>query len=226
MLDTLDFESEILFVDDASEDDGERLLRRFAEADLRIRLLSLSRHAGQSAALEAGFRAASGDWVATLDADGQNDPADLPRLLSGLASGADCVNGFRAKRQDRWAKRWASRLANGIRRRMLGDPVRDIGCSLRVMRADILGQIKMFRGSHRFLPALLAMEGASIIEMPVNHRPRVHGASNYAVLDRLRETWIDLLAAIWMKHRVLRYEVKELARRPETAERTKISRSV
>jgi glycosyltransferase involved in cell wall biosynthesis len=150
--------------------------------------------------------------VATLDADGQNDPHDLPRLLDATP-GVDCVNGIRRTRRDRWDKRWASRLANWIRRRVLGDSVEDIGCSLRVMRAETLARIKLFRGSHRFLPALLAMEGARILEIPVAHRPRLHGESKYAIRDRLAATWVDLLAAVWMKRRTQRYEVKEVPRR-------------
>lgn len=211
VLDGLSFESEMIFVDDASTDDGCSLLRAVSMKDSRLRVLSLSPHSGQSAALEAGFRAARGELIATLDADGQNDPADLPRLVDAI-EGADCVNGIRQSRRDRFSKRIASRIANRIRRRVLGDSVEDIGCSLRVMRAESLQRVKLFRGSHRFLPALLAMEGARIVELPVRHRPRLHGTSKYAIRDRLAATWVDLCAAMWMKRRIHRYEVKELQR--------------
>jgi dolichol-phosphate mannosyltransferase len=174
-------------------------------------VLSVIPHSGQSAALEAGFRAAKGIWIATLDADLQNDPRDLPRLLVEI-DGADCVNGIRATRQDRAAKRWASRVANGFRRWVLGDEMRDIGCSLRVMRAASLARIKLFRGGHRFLPVLMALEGARIVEIPVNHRPRLHGRSKYAIGDRLIQAGADLFAVLWMKRRVTRYDVKELER--------------
>lgn len=210
-LDPLALDSEWIFVDDASRDHGAEALLAVAAADPRVRLLTLSRHSGQSAALAAGFRAARGDVIATLDADLQNDPADLPRLLSALDD-ADCVNGIRVPRRDPLAKRVASRVANGIRRRVLGDGVEDIGCSLRVMRAPLLHRVKLFRGAHRFLPALLAMEGARIEERPVNHRPRQHGRSKYGIRGRLAAGWIDLCAVYWMKRRADRVEAKELDR--------------
>lgn len=212
VLDALPFESEILFVDDESRDDGVVVVGLLAARDPRVRLLSLSPHSGQSAALEAGFRAARGELVATMDADLQNDPADLPALIAGLAE-ADCVCGVRVARRDRVGTRLASRAANAIRRRVLRDAITDIGCSLRVMRRTSLERIKLFRGGHRFLPILLSLEGARIAERPVHHRPRRHGRSKYGVLMRLRVVWADLLGVAWLARRVARYEVKELSRR-------------
>lgn len=212
VLDGFSFESEMLFVDDESRDDGCEIVRGLAGRDSRIRLLSLSPHAGQSAALEAGFRAARGEIISTLDADLQNVPGDLPRLIEALDR-ADCVCGVRVDRQDSISKRLASRIANGIRRFVLSDGVQDIGCSLRVMRASSLTRIKLFRGGHRFLPSLLAMEGARVIELPVSHRPRRNGASNYGVGRRLIAGSVDLLAVVWMKRRIDRHEVKELSPR-------------
>jgi dolichol-phosphate mannosyltransferase len=212
VLDSLDFESEVIFVDDESRDEGREIIGELAVDDRRLRLLSLSPHAGQSAALEAGFRAARGEIIATLDADLQNAPADLPHLIEALDH-ADCVCGVRVDRQDTLSKRLASRIANAIRRFVLSDGVRDIGCSLRVMRATDLARIKLFRGGHRFLPSLLAMEGARVIELPVRHRPRQHGLSKYGIGRRLGVVWVDLLAVVWMKRRTDRYEVKELNRR-------------
>jgi dolichol-phosphate mannosyltransferase len=203
---------EILFVDDESQDGGARIVLDLAVGDPRVRLLSLSPHAGQSAALEAGFRAARGGIIATLDADGQNDPADLPQLVAAL-EGADCVGGVRTRRDDPLTRRLASRVANGIRRRVLGDATRDIGCSLRVMRAEFLARIKLFRGGHRFLPVLLEMEGARVVELPVGHRPRRFGRSKYDVRRRLAVVWLDLLAVYWLRRRIDRYEVKELSPR-------------
>jgi dolichol-phosphate mannosyltransferase len=208
----LELEAEILFVDDASRDDGARIVLDLAANDSRVRLLSMSTHAGQSAALEAGFRAAHGEILATMDADLQNDPADLPRLLAAL-EGADCVNGLRIGRCDAWRKRLASRVANGVRRRVLDDGVHDVGCSLRVMRAEVVHRIKLFHGAHRFLPALLEMEGARIVEVPVSHRPRRFGRSKYDIRRRLGAVWLDLLGVLWLSRRSLRYEVKELSRR-------------
>jgi dolichol-phosphate mannosyltransferase len=212
VLDSLDFESEVIFIDDESSDEGRQIIGDLAIDDRRLRLLSLSPHAGQSAALEAGFRAARGEIIATLDADLQNAPADLPRLIEALDH-ADCVCGVRIDRQDSFSKRLASRIANGIRRFVLSDGIHDIGCSLRVMRASDLARIKLFRGGHRFLPSLLAMQGARIVELPVRHRPRRYGRSKYGIGRRLGVVWVDLLAVVWMKRRTDRYEVKELNRR-------------
>jgi glycosyltransferase involved in cell wall biosynthesis len=210
-LDPLERPLEMLFVDDASRDDGPAIVEGLAARDPRIRLLRLTPHAGQSAALEAGFRAARGEIVATLDADGQNDPADLPALLAALP-GADCVCGVRVDRQDARATRLASWIANRVRGRLLGDGVSDIGCSLRVMRAAPLSRIKLFRGGHRFLPAMLKMEGARIVERPVRHRPRLHGTSSYGIASRLAVVWLDLLGMLWWARRIDRYEVKESPR--------------
>ncbi len=212
VLDGLPWESELIFVDDESRDGGRMVVMDLAARDERVRLLGLSPHRGQSAALEAGFQAARGGIIATLDADLQNDPADLPRLLAALDR-ADCVCGVRFDRRDPFVKRVASKLANTIRRLVLSDGVTDVGCSLRVMRAPLLQRIKLFRGGHRFLPALLAMEGARVVELPVSHRVRRHGSSKYGVARRLGVVWADLLAVAWLQRRIDRYEVKELSRR-------------
>lgn len=211
VLDLIDVCAEILFVDDASTDGGGSLIEALSTQDARIRSLRLSDHAGQSAALEAGFRAARGALVATLDADRQNDPADLPSMLAAL-SDADCVCGIRVDRRDTRAKRFASKVANRVRSAVLRDGVTDVGCSIRVMRSAQLNRIKLFRGGHRFLPALLRIEGARIVEVPVRHRPRVAGRSNYTIARRLGAVWIDLLGVLWWSRRVDRYEVKELSR--------------
>lgn len=212
VLDGLDAPAEILLVDDESGDDGLGVAQALARVDARVRVLALSPHAGQSAALEAGFRAATGELVATLDADLQNDPADLPSLIAAMVE-ADCVCGVRVDRQDPLSTRFASWIANRLRRRVLGDSVSDVGCSLRVMRRASLARVRLFRGGHRFLPILLALEGARIVERPVRHRPRRHGRSKYGVLSRLRVVWADLLGVAWLARRVQRYDVKEFSRR-------------
>ncbi len=211
VLDSLEFHSEVIFVDDESRDEGCEVVRDLAALDPRVRLLMMTPHAGQSAALAAGFHAARGEIIATMDADLQNVPGDLPRMIEALGR-ADCVCGIRMSRRDAWVTRFASRVANGIRRFVLSDGIHDIGCSLRVMRASTLRRVKLFRGGHRFLPSLLAMEGARIIELPVRHRARRHGRSKYAVGRRLRVVWLDLLAVAWMKRRVDPVTVKELNR--------------
>lgn len=204
----LGLELEWIFVDDASRDGSLERLREWLSKDSRLRVLSLAEHAGQSAALDAGFRAARGDVVAILDADGQNDPADIPALLEGLAS-ADVVGGVRRQRRDSGLRRWSSQIANRARRLVLRDEVSDIGCSLRVVRARYLRRVKLYRGLHRFLPILLALEGARIAERPVSHRPRRFGRSKYGVINRVGPALVDLLAVAWMQRRALRQRATE-----------------
>ena len=192
---------EIVVVDDGSTDaTGQRLGE--LQADIpELRVLRLQRNSGQSAALGAAFRAARGEIFITLDADGQNDPADIPALLAPLVS-CDLCCGYRVKRQDTWSKRLGSRLANAVRNRALRETIRDTGCTLKAFRAAWTQELPMqFRGMHRFLPALLAMAGARITEIPVNHRPRVAGQSKYTNWGRLKETLWDLWAVRWMQKR-------------------------
>jgi len=184
------------------------VMRELAAEDPRVRVGALDGNHGQSAALDAGFRRARGEVLATLDADLQNDPADLPRLLTALDR-ADVVNGVRQGRLDGWVRRVSSRIANRFRNWATGDAVTDVGCSLRVMRAEYVRRVKLFRGLHRFLPTLLRMEGARVTELPVSHRPRVHGRSKYGIGNRLFAGLHDVFAVRWMQSRVLRYRVVE-----------------
>jgi glycosyltransferase involved in cell wall biosynthesis len=200
---------EILFVDDGSRDGSRERLQGIAEKDPRVRVLALDARHGQSAALDAGFRAARGELVAMLDADLQNDPADLPRLLGALDH-ADVVCGVRVARRDAFVRRASSRIANAFRNAVTGESVRDVGCSLRVMRRGPLARVKLHRGMHRFLPTLLALEGARVIELPVAHRPRRHGRSKYGISDRLFVGLVDVFAVRWMQSRRLDYRVREL----------------
>jgi dolichol-phosphate mannosyltransferase len=200
---------EFLYVDDGSRDASLARLREIAARDPRVRVVALEGNHGQSAAFEAGFRRARGEVVATLDADGQNDPADLPRLLARLGD-ADVVNGVRTGRRDSLVRRLSSRVANGFRNRMTDESVRDVGCSLRVMRREFLERVKLWRGMHRFLPTLLRLEGARIVEVPVSHRPRRHGTSKYGIRNRLFAGFVDVFAVRWMQRRALRYRAREL----------------
>jgi glycosyltransferase involved in cell wall biosynthesis len=200
---------EFLYVDDGSRDASLARLREIAARDPRVRVVALDGNRGQSAALEAGFRRARGEVVATLDADGQNDPADLPGLLAGLAD-ADVVNGVRTGRRDSLARKLSSRVANGFRNRMTHESVTDVGCSLRVMRREFLEPVKLWRGMHRFLPTLLRLEGARVTERPVSHRPRRHGVSKYGIRNRLFAGLVDVFAVRWMQKRALRYRAREL----------------
>jgi dolichol-phosphate mannosyltransferase len=199
-LDGAGLDYEVIFVDDGSRDATPEVLRGLAAADRRVRVVRQRRRAGQSAALDAGFRRARGELVVTLDADLQNDPADIPRLLAALP-GHDLVCGVRARRRDDWLRRVSSRIAGAVRNRMTGDRLADAGCSLRVYRAEILRRVPMYDGMHRFLPILLRLAGARVEEVPVSHRPRLHGSTKYGVGNRLWRGLADLAAVCWMQSR-------------------------
>ncbi len=204
---------EVIVIDDGSTDGTFAVLRRLAAAEGRLRVLRFARNAGQTAALAAGFRAARGDTVVTLDADLQNDPRDIPKLLAALP-GHDAVCGWRVDRQDPWAKRMGSRVANVVRRAVTRDGVHDTGCMLKAFRREALGRLPLFRGMHRFLPALLHMEGCRVVEVPVRHRPRRAGQSKYGNWSRLWAGLADLWAVRWMARRRLDYEVVEQLNAP------------
>ena len=200
---------EILVVDDGSTDATPVRLKALRADFPELRLLVLARNSGQSAALGAAFRAARGAIFVTLDADGQNDPADIPALVARLDA-CDLCCGYRARRQDVWSKRIGSRLANAIRNRALRETIRDTGCTLKAFRAEWTRSLPMqFRGMHRFLPALMAMAGARIEEIPVNHRPRAAGTSKYTNWGRLKETLWDLGAVRWMQKRYRPIQAEE-----------------
>ncbi len=192
---------EVLYVDDGSTDGSLEALRALAAADPRIRILRHRKNAGQSAGLASGFRAARGELVATLDADLQNDPADLPRLLAKLDEGWDVVSGVRRNRQDSWVRRASSRIANAVRNRATDEAITDVGCSLKAYRARYLAHLPMFGGMHRFLPTLVRWNGARVTEIAVNHRPRLHGVAKYGIGNRLFRALADLFAVRWMRTR-------------------------
>jgi dolichol-phosphate mannosyltransferase len=200
---------EIVLVDDGSTDGTADWLRGEAARDPRLRPVLLERNSGQSAALAAGIGRARGAVIVTLDADLQNDPADLPRLLAALEN-ADLVSGVRAQRQDTWVRRASSQIANAVRRAVLGDPITDIGCSFKAYRREVLEGLPLFVGVHRFLPALCVFRGARLIEVPLSHRPRRHGVSKYGVGNRLWRGMHDLVGVGWLKVRLLRYRVRDL----------------
>ena len=200
-LEGLAYGYEVLFVDDGSGDDSPAVLARLAAADSRLRVLRQPVNQGQSAAFAAGLRHARGELVATLDADLQNDPADLPRLLAEI-DGCDVVCGVRTDRHDSWVRRVSSRIANTVRNRLTGESITDVGCSLRVMHTRHARRVPFFEGMHRFLPTLLRLAGAQrIVEVPVSHRPRLRGASKYGIHNRLWRALADLFAVRWMQRR-------------------------
>lgn len=198
---------ELLLVDDGSSDSSLTIIQELAGEDTRVRYLAFERNCGQSAAFAAGFRFASGDVVITMDADLQNDPADIPAMLRVYETGVDMVIGWRAKRQDTLAKKYGSRFANWVRNSLTHETVRDTGCSLKVMRTDMVQDIAMFAGMHRFLPTLMKLKGATVAEMKVNHRPRSKGVSKYGIWDRAFSAAYDLLAVRWMQKRHIAYRV-------------------
>lgn len=196
---------EVVFVDDGSEDATPAEVVRLAAEIPQLRLIRHAQCCGQSAAIRTGVRAARADWIATLDGDGQNDPADIPKLwrLGIAASGTPrvLVNGNRKARQDRWSKRWASRIANAIRSRLLGDDTPDAGCGLKLFRRSLFLDLPYFDHMHRFLPALVLREGGIVYSVTVNHRLRRKGISKYGVLDRLGVGIVDLFGVMWLKRR-------------------------
>jgi glycosyltransferase involved in cell wall biosynthesis len=191
---------EVIYVDDGSSDHSPDVLRALAREDPRVRVIRQRRNHGQSAALDAGFRHARGAVVVTLDADLQNDPADIPRLLERIGE-YDVVSGVRARRRDSWVRKMSSRIANRIRNRVTHESVTDVGCTLRACRTEFLRRIPVFNGMHRFLPTLLRMEGARITEVLVNHRPRLHGQPKYNIRNRLFRALADLYGVRWMQTR-------------------------
>jgi dolichol-phosphate mannosyltransferase len=194
---------EIVYVDDGSTDSTLAELRALAAAGAPLRVVRHARSCGQSAAIRSGVKAARGAWIATLDGDGQNDPGDIPRLWA-MARGENApvlVAGWRQKRRDTWLKRLSSRIANGVRGHMLGDATPDTGCGLKVFRRDLFLELPYFDHMHRFLPALVKRAGGRTVSVPVNHRPRASGRSNYGTLDRLTVGIVDLFGVMWLMRR-------------------------
>ncbi|NNK01501.1 MAG: glycosyltransferase family 2 protein [Desulfatitalea sp.] len=199
---------EIIWVDDGSGDGTLDLLKRLALADSRHRFISFDRNHGQSAAVYAGFCAARGTIIATMDGDGQNDPADLPKLVAVISDGrADMVNGYRQRRQDNAVRKLSSKVANAYRALMTGRTVRDSGCATRAFHRDCVQHLPQFKGLHRFLPTLVSMRGYKVTEMPVNHRPRTRGQSKYAIFDRLWVGIIDCFGVLWLRKRGFEYTI-------------------
>lgn len=204
---------ELLLVDDGSRDRSPDLIRELSRSDPRVVGVFFGRNRGQTAATAAGVHLARGRLIATLDADLQNDPADLPRMIE-LIEGHDAVVGWRMKRRDTFVRRVSSKIANGIRNWISKDTIRDTGCSLKVFRADAIRAIPLFEGMHRFLPTLLRYHGFSVIEHGVGHHPRTAGKSKYGVMNRAFRALKDLFAVRWMRARLLRLPIREVSDAP------------
>ena len=196
---------EIIFVDDGSVD---RTIERIETAP-NVRVLRFEKNAGQSAAMYAGLQAARGAILVLMDGDLQNDPADIPKLLDQIARGADLACGYRAQRRDTRVKRLTSRIANAVRSRYTRDGVRDTGCTLKAMRRECLGTLIPFKGMHRFIPALVKAAGYQLVEIPVNHRPRRFGQTNYGLANRAVRATVDMFGVRWLLSRRLNYKIRQ-----------------
>jgi dolichol-phosphate mannosyltransferase len=201
---------EVVFVDDGSRDRSAEIVRAMREADPRVRLVRLKANAGETAATDAGFKAARGQRVVTMDADLQNDPRDIPALVQRLEQW-DAATGWRVSRGegDSLVRRLSSRVANRTRNWLSDETIHDSGCTFRAFRRECLRGLVLYRGFHRFIPTLLRMRGYRVIEVPVRNRPRRFGRSKYGVLNRVFVALVDLLVVRWMKNRLLRYEIAE-----------------
>jgi glycosyltransferase involved in cell wall biosynthesis len=182
-----------------------------AKDPARVRGLKFLHNCGETAASDAGMRAARGRYVMTMDADLQNDPKDIPKFMDALAQGWDCVCGSRVAgrgKGDTFVKVWSSRIANGVRNKLSQENITDAGCTYRAFKRECVDKLKLYRGLHRFIPTLLKMEGFTVTEIEVSNNPRVHGESKYGVWNRLFKSFRDLLAIRWMKSRLLNYKVE------------------
>jgi dolichol-phosphate mannosyltransferase len=196
---------EIIFVDDGSVD---RTVERIAVSP-EVRVIRFAKNAGQSAALYAGLQAACGGVAVLIDGDLQNDPADIRKLLAAIEDGADLACGYRVQRKDTMVKRLTSWIANAVRRRFTKDGVRDTGCTLKAMRRECISALVPFKGMHRFIPALVKGGGYSLVEIPVNHRPRKFGQSKYGLGNRAIRATVDMFGVRWLLSRQLRYKLKD-----------------
>jgi glycosyltransferase involved in cell wall biosynthesis len=196
---------ELLFVDDGSSDRSPELLAELAAKEDSIKVIRFRRNFGQTAAMMAGIDHASGEVIVVIDGDGQNDPADIPRLLDKLAEGYDVVSGWRRERRDARSRVWPSRVANWLISRWSGVRLHDYGCSLKAYRREVIRSVRLYGEMHRFVPIYASWMGARVAEIPVNHRPRTRGASKYG-FERIVKVFLDLLVVQFLG----RYETRPM----------------
>src|SRR5262249_26600442 len=209
--DSLRVPYEVVITDDCSKDKSWEILKELAAIDGRIRIQRFAFNCGESAASWAGLKAARGQYLVTLDADLQNDPKDLPKFLEALKQ-FDCVCGTRVESRgkgDNFIRIASSRIANWVRNELSGERITDAGCTYRAFKRECIGNLKFFKGMHRFLPTLFKIEGFTVTGIAVTNNPRFAGQSHYGVWNRLFASFYDLLAVRWMKKRMFRYEVGE-----------------
>jgi dolichol-phosphate mannosyltransferase len=206
---------EVICVDDGSDDGSPRILAAARGRFPRLRVLRHAGSCGQSTAVRSGVKAARASWIATLDGDGQNDPADIPRLMA-VVQAPDCparlhlVAGWRKLRRDAWLKRFSATIANAVRRALLRDATPDTGCGLKLFRREVFLDLPYFDHMHRFLPALVRRAGGQIRSVEVHHRHRLRGASKYGVHNRLWVGIVDLFGVIWLQRRARLPVVSEI----------------
>src|SRR5947208_2105391 len=192
VLDGLAKSTEIISIDDGSRYGSGAAVDELAHSDARVQVLHLRRNYGQTAAIMAGFQHCTGDVIIPMDGDGQNDPADIPRLLSKLSEGYDVVSGWRTDRNDRFSRRLPSVAANRLISSLLGVPLHDYGCTLKAYRREVIEDVRLYGEMHRFIPIYAAWEGARVTELPVTHHARLHGKSNYG-FGRISRVFLDLV---------------------------------
>ena len=206
VLSKLQLSYEIIMVDDGSVDGSPHIINSIKNNNPRIKLIRFGSNHGQSAAFAAGFKAARGKYFVTLDADLQNNPADIPLLLEKMDE-FDVVCGWRFKRNDPWVKRISSKIGNAVRNSLSQEEIADTGCSLKAFRRECFDNIKPFKGMHRFFPTLMKMEGFKVVQVKVSHYPRLYGKSKYNIRNRLFASLHDLMAIRWMKKRQINYDI-------------------
>ena len=209
------YQHEIIVVDDGSTDNTLDVLLKIKQDLSTLRIVKHLKNSGQSTAVRTGIKYASSAWIATLDGDGQNDPADIPNLYSELINNqaADpwlVVAGYRKKRKDTWLKRISSKYANGIRDRLLRDGTPDTGCGLKVFARDSFLALPYFDHMHRYIPALFQRQGGRVVSIEVNHRHRMQGTSKYGFHNRLWVGIVDILGVRWLQNRARLTETQEL----------------
>ncbi len=208
VLESLHRSWEIIFIDDGSTDGSHLVLGELRRSCPDIKVITFTGNCGQTAAFDAGFKAARGEIIITMDADLQNDPSDIPRLLEHMGN-YDAACGWRHRRHDPFIKLVSSRIANYVRNKLSDEDIKDVGCSLKAFKASYVKKLKLYSGMHRFFPTLIKMEGGRVVEVKVNHRPRRHGLSKYNIRNRMMRSFMDLLAVRWMKKRICNYAIRE-----------------
>ena len=199
---------EVIFVDDGSTDGTYERLCHLRPRFPHVHLIKLAAAYGKTAALVAGWDRARGEIIVIMDGDLQNDPHDIPNMISQIPP-YDLVCGYRTKRQDSWFRRMQSRIANWVRNRVIHDRIRDSGCAFQALRHEALHTQKFYLGLHRFLPAIFLLEGYKVVEVPVRHRPRRHGKGKFNMRNRIVRAFDDMMAVRWLQSRKIRYDIEE-----------------